>query len=60
VAPIRDSAIGLLSPELIPAPKSIPGQDSRDFTKNSESTNHNDRDSIGGADPQPTRNTRSP
>jgi hypothetical protein len=51
VAPIRDSAIGLLSPELIPAPKSIPGQDSRDFTRNSKSTNHNNYNSIGKADP---------
>jgi hypothetical protein len=51
VAPIRDSAIGLLSPELTPAPKSIPGQDNRDFTRNNKSTDHNDRDSVGGADP---------
>jgi hypothetical protein len=60
VAPIRDLAIGLLSPKLTPAPKSMLGQDSRDFTRNSESTNHNDYNSVGGADPQPTRNTRSP
>jgi len=60
VAPVRDSATGLLSPELTPAPESMPGQDSGDFTGNSESTDHNDRDSISGADPQPTRNTRSP
>jgi hypothetical protein len=50
VAPVRDSAIGLLSPKLIPAPESIPGQDSGDFTGNSESTDHNDRNSVGGAD----------
>jgi hypothetical protein len=51
VAPVRDSAIGLLSPELTPAPESMPGQDNRDFTRNSKSTDHNDRDSIGGVDP---------
>jgi hypothetical protein len=60
VAPIRDSATGLLSPKLTPAPKSIPGQDSGDFTGNSKSTNHNDRNSVGGADPQLIGNTRSP
>jgi hypothetical protein len=51
VAPVRDSAIGLLSPKLTPAPKSMPGQDSGDFTRNSKSTDHNDCDSVDGADP---------
>jgi hypothetical protein len=60
VAPIRDSAIGLLSPKLTPAPKSILGQDSGDFTRNNESTNYNNHNSVGRADPQPIRNTRSP
>jgi hypothetical protein len=60
VAPIRDSATGLLSPKLTPNPKSMPGQDSGDFTKNSKSTNHNDRDGVRGADSNPTRDTRSP
>jgi hypothetical protein len=59
VAPIRDSAIGLLSPELIPAPKSIPGQDSRDFTRNSKSTNYNDRNGIKGVNPNLTKNIYS-
>jgi hypothetical protein len=51
VAPVRDLAIGLLSPELTPALESILGQDSGDFTRNSESTDYNNRDSVGGADP---------
>ena len=51
VAPIKDSAIRLLSPELIPALKSILGQDSRDFTRNSKSTNYNNYNSVGRADP---------
>jgi hypothetical protein len=38
----------------------MPRQDNGDFTRNSESTDHNDRDSIGGVDPQSTGNTRSP
>jgi hypothetical protein len=59
VAPIRDSAIGLLSPELTPDSESILGQDSRDFTRNSKSTNHNDRDGIR-ADLNLTRDMRSP
>ena len=59
MAPVRDSAIGLLSPELTPAPKSILEQDNRDFTRNSKSTNYNNRNSIGGADPQLTRNIHS-
>jgi len=51
VAPIRDLVIGLLSLKLIPTPKSIPGQDNRDFTRNSKSTNYNDYNNISGADP---------
>jgi len=51
VAPIRDSAIGLLSLKLTPALKSILRQDSKDFTRNSKSTNYNDYNNIGGADP---------
>jgi hypothetical protein len=51
VAPIKDSAIGLLSLKLTPTPKSIPRQDSRDFTKNNKSINYNDRDNISEADP---------
>jgi hypothetical protein len=60
VAPIRDSAIGLLSPKLTPNPESILGQNNRDFTRNSKSTNYNDRNNIEGADPNLTRDTRSP
>jgi hypothetical protein len=60
VVPTRDSGTGLLSPELTPAPESMPAQDSGDFTGNSESTDHNDRDSDGRADPTPTEDTRSP
>jgi hypothetical protein len=51
VAPIRDSAIGLLSPKLTPAPKSILGQNSGDFTRNNKSTDYNNYNSIGGVDP---------
>jgi hypothetical protein len=57
---VRDSAIGLLSPELTPDPESILGQDSRDFTGNSESTDYNDCDGVGGVDLNLTRDTRSP
>jgi hypothetical protein len=60
VAPIRDSAIGLLSPKLTPNPESILGQNNRDFTRNSKSTNYNDRNNIEEADPNLTRDTRSP
>jgi hypothetical protein len=38
----------------------MPGQDSGDFTRNSESTDHNNHDGVRGADPNPTRDTRSP
>jgi hypothetical protein len=60
VAPIKDSAIRLLSPKLTPNPKSILEQNNRDFTRNSKSTNYNNRDGVKGADPNPTRDTRSP
>jgi hypothetical protein len=60
VALVRDSAIGLLSPKLTPDPESILGQDSGDFTGNSESTDYNDCDGVRGADPNPTRDTCSP
>jgi hypothetical protein len=59
VAPIRDSTIRLLSLKLTPAPKSILGQDNRDFTKNNKSINYNDYNNIGRVDPQLIRNTRS-
>ena len=51
MAPIRDLVIRLLSLKLIPAPKSIPGQDNRDFIRNSKSTNYNNCNNISGADP---------
>ena len=51
MAPIRDSAIRLLSLKLIPALKSILRQDNRDFTRNNKSTNHNDYNSISGVNP---------
>ena len=59
MALIKDSAIRLLSLELIPAFKSILRQDNRDFTRNNKSTDYNDRDSINRADPQLIKNTRS-
>ena len=49
--PIKNSAIRLLSLKLIPTLKSILRQDSKDFTRNSKSTNYNDYNNIGGADP---------
>jgi hypothetical protein len=60
VAPIKDSAIGLLSPKLTPNPESMPGQDSGDFTRNSESTNYNNCNDIRGVDSNLTRDTCSP
>ena len=51
MAPIKDLAIGLLSPKLIPALKSILRQDNKDFTRNSKSTNYNDCNSVNKADP---------
>jgi hypothetical protein len=51
VAPIKDSAIRLLSLKLTPALKSILRQDNRDFTKNNKSINYNDYNSINKADP---------
>jgi hypothetical protein len=60
VAPIKDLVIRLLSLKLIPNPKSILGQNSRDFTRNNKSTNYNNRNSIKGVDLNLTRDTRSP
>jgi hypothetical protein len=51
VAPIKDSAIRLLSLKLTPAPKSILGQNNRDFTRNNKSINYNDYNNINRADP---------
>jgi hypothetical protein len=51
VAPIRDSAIGLLSPKLTLASKSILRQDNKDFTRNNKSTNYNDYNNISRVDP---------
>jgi hypothetical protein len=50
VALIRDLAIRLLSLKLTLNPKSILGQDSRDFTRNSKSTNYNNYNSVKGVD----------
>jgi hypothetical protein len=60
VALIKDSAIGLLSLKLILNPKSILGQNSRDFTRNSKSTNYNDYNSVRGVDPNLTKDIYSP
>ena len=51
MAPIKDSAIGLLSLKLTSAPKSILRQDSRDFIRNNKSTNYNDYNNISGVNP---------
>jgi hypothetical protein len=51
VAPIKDSAIRLLSLKLILTLKSILRQDNKDFTRNNKSTNYNNRNSVSGADP---------
>jgi hypothetical protein len=59
VALIKDLVIGLLSPKLIPNPKSILGQNNRDFTRNSKSTNYNDYNSVKRADLNLTKDTRS-
>jgi hypothetical protein len=50
VAPIKDSAIGLLSLKLTLVFKSILRQDNRDFTRNSKSTNYNDYNNINKVD----------
>jgi len=50
VAPIKDSAIRLLSLKLTLTPKSILRQNSRDFTRNNKSTNYNDYNSVSRAD----------
>jgi hypothetical protein len=60
VAPIRDSAIRLLSLKLTLNPKSILGQNSKDFTRNSKSTNYNNYNSIKGVDLNLTKDIRSP
>jgi hypothetical protein len=60
VALIRDSAIGLLSLKLTPNSKSILGQNNRDFTRNSKSTNYNNRDDIKGVNPNLIKDTYSP
>ena len=51
MAPIKDSAIRLLSLKLTLTPKSILRQDNRDFTKNNKSTNYNNYNNISRADP---------
>ena len=51
MAPIRDSAIRLLSLKLILAFKSILGQDNRDFTRNNKSINYNNYNNISGVNP---------
>ena len=43
-------AIKLLSFKLIPAFKSILGQDNRDFIRNNKSTNYNNYNNISGID----------
>jgi len=50
VAPIKDSAIRLLSLKLTLTSKSILRQDNRDFTRNNKSTNYNNYNNISGAD----------
>ena len=50
MAPIKDSAIRLLSLKLTLAFKSILGQDNRDFTKNNKSTNYNNCNNINRVD----------
>jgi hypothetical protein len=56
VAPIKDSAIRLLSLKLILNPKSILGQNNRDFTRNNKSINYN---SVRGVNPNSTSNIYS-
>jgi hypothetical protein len=50
VALIKDLAIRLLSPKLILNSKNILGQDNKDFTRNSKSTNYNNYNNIKGVD----------
>ena len=50
MAPIKDSAIRLLSLKLIPALKSILRQNNKDFTKNNKSTNYNNCNNINRVD----------
>jgi hypothetical protein len=49
-----------LSLKLILNPKSILGQDNRDFTRNSKSTNYNNYNNIKGVDLNLTRDIYSP
>jgi hypothetical protein len=51
VAPIKDSAIGLLSLKLTLTLKSILRQNNRDFTRNNKSTNYNDYNSVSKVNP---------
>ena len=51
MALIKDLAIKLLSFKLIPAFKSILGQDNRDFIRNNKSTNYNNYNNISKANP---------
>ena len=51
MAPIKDSAIRLLSLKLTLAFKSILGQDNRDFTKNNKSINYNNYNNISKINP---------
>jgi hypothetical protein len=56
---VKNFGTGLLSLELILTLKSIPAQNNKDITGNSESTVYNDRDSESGADLILIKNTRS-
>jgi hypothetical protein len=60
VVPIRDFKIRLLSLKQILTPKSILGQEYRDFTRNSKSTNYNNYNSKGRADSILTKDIYSP
>jgi hypothetical protein len=60
VALIKDSAIRLLSLKLTLNPKSILGQDNRDFTRNNNRTNYNDRNNIRRVDLNLTKDIYSP
>jgi hypothetical protein len=49
-----------LSLKLILNLKSILGQDNKDFTRNSKSTNYNNYNSVRGVDPNSTKDIYSP
>ena len=51
MAPIKDSAIRLLSLKLTPTLKSILRQNNRDFTRNNKSINYNNYNNISRVDP---------